>query len=230
MLRWILGDDAFFAGIKNYFNDPNIANGFASNDQLVSHMEIAGDTSLTEFFNDWYYGEGYPVYSIQYDEINEGKYSIKLSQTSSHTSVNFFEMPVPVRIYNELKTDSLDIRLYHTKNNQEYLVETGFEIGEIKIDPDYWLVSKTSEIRFFPFTQQSEDFRIYPNPFSNEIRINTPFGTPILKTELFNTSGTKLTEFIGNSKKLNLSSLPAGIYFIRISIPGKKEMKKLIKL
>jgi aminopeptidase N len=229
MLRWILGNEAFFQGLKNYFNDPAVANGFARNEQFVNHLEIAGDTSLTEFFNDWYYGEGYPVYSLQYSPSADGKYSIKLAQTTSHNSVNFFEMPVPLRIYNATKTDSMDIRLYHTQNNQEFLVETEFEIGEVKIDPDYWLISKTSEILFSPNTQQSEEIRIFPNPFTQEIHIFLPSGERLLKTEIFDTTGTKLAGFGSNKKKLNLSSLPAGVYFVRVSLPNKKYMEKLIK-
>ncbi|HKJ78766.1 MAG TPA: M1 family metallopeptidase, partial [Prolixibacteraceae bacterium] len=66
MLRWVLGDESFFEGLRNYYNDPEIANGFARHEQFVHHMETAGDTSLISFFNDWYYGEGFPVYSLKY--------------------------------------------------------------------------------------------------------------------------------------------------------------------
>ena len=146
MLRWILGDDPFFNGIRNYFEDPEIANGFAQNDQLVKHLESAGDTSLTEFFDDWYYGEGFPIYSAQFSQNGSGTMVINLSQSTSHQSIDFFEMPVPVRAYNSGKTDSIDFRLNNKANNQEFRVEPGFDVSEIKIDPDYWLVSKTSEI------------------------------------------------------------------------------------
>jgi aminopeptidase N len=102
MLRWIMGDEQFFNGIRNYYEDPEVANGFAQHEQLVAHMEAAGDTSLTEFFNDWYYGEGYPVYSLKYSGDNS-RTELVLSQSTSHPSVDFFEMPVPVRVYNEQK-------------------------------------------------------------------------------------------------------------------------------
>ncbi|WP_297097056.1 M1 family metallopeptidase [uncultured Draconibacterium sp.] len=59
MLRWVIGDDAFFQGLKNYFTDPKVANGFAYSEDVIKHFEQAADTSLTEFFNDWLYGEGF---------------------------------------------------------------------------------------------------------------------------------------------------------------------------
>ena len=64
MLRWEMGDQNFFQGMKNYLNDPSMANGFVSQQQFVKHMETAADTTFTEFFKDWYSGEGYPTYQL----------------------------------------------------------------------------------------------------------------------------------------------------------------------
>jgi aminopeptidase N len=91
-----------------------VANGFARHEQVVTHFEAAGDTSLTEFFNDWYYGEGFPIYSLEYSQTTNQELKITLSQSPSHASVDFFEMPVPVRVYNPGKTDSADYRLVHS--------------------------------------------------------------------------------------------------------------------
>jgi aminopeptidase N len=146
MLRWITGDDQFYSGLQNYFNDPKIANGFATTDQFIEHMENVADTSLTEFFDDWFYGEGFPIYSAQFSSTENNDLKITLSQTTSHNSVEFFEMPVPIRAYSSEKTDSMDFRLEHSFNNQEFIVESGFTVSEIKIDPEYWIVSKTNEI------------------------------------------------------------------------------------
>jgi aminopeptidase N len=54
MLRWVLGDKVLFEGINNYLNDSEVANGFATQEKLIYHLESCADTSLTEFFKDWY--------------------------------------------------------------------------------------------------------------------------------------------------------------------------------
>jgi len=113
MLRWVVGDEPFFQAVRNYFEDPEVANGFARTSQFVNHLEAAGDTSLTEFFDDWFYGEGYPAYAAQYRNTESRQLEIKLSQVSSHESVSFFEMPVPVRVYNSSKTDSASKKGHH---------------------------------------------------------------------------------------------------------------------
>jgi aminopeptidase N len=59
-----MGDDNFFQAIQNYLNDPNLANGYAKTPDLQYHLEQVSGLSFDEFFNDWLYGEGFPIYSI----------------------------------------------------------------------------------------------------------------------------------------------------------------------
>ena len=229
MLRWVLGDEDFYAGIKNYFNDPEIANGFARTYQLIEHMESAGDTTLTEFFNDWFYGEGFPIYSASYmpDKANSTK--IVLSQITSHQSVDFFEMPVPVRVYNSNKTDSADFRLNNTTNNQEFFVEPGFKVAELKIDPDYWLVSKTEEIVGLPTIPAADNIIVYPNPFSDEVSLFIPSGQQLISTKLYSSDGTLVTEFIGDKTTFNWSGSPTGIYIIQVKTSKELFEQKVVK-
>jgi len=54
MLRWVLGDEDFFQGMKNFLNDPELAYGFTGSEDLIDHLENASGIELEEFFNDWY--------------------------------------------------------------------------------------------------------------------------------------------------------------------------------
>jgi aminopeptidase N len=55
MLRWVVGDSAFFAGVRNYLNDSLLAYALAYTNNLKSHLELASGRDLTEFFNDWFF-------------------------------------------------------------------------------------------------------------------------------------------------------------------------------
>jgi aminopeptidase N len=229
MLRWILGDEAFFKGVKNYYNDPQIANGFARTHQLVRHMEAAGDTSLTEFFNDWFYGEGFPIYSAEFVPVEKGLLKIKLSHTQSHPSVSFFEMPVPVRVYNENKTDSTDFRLVHTHNNQEYLVKVDFPVAELKIDPDYWLVSKTESVVNAHKNSFSDEVKIFPNPFSNQFSVSLPPAQQLVSLQLYSAEGVLVKEYSGNKTEFNWPEIPNGLYLLRIKTNRTTFDTKIVK-
>ena len=52
MIRWVVGDEAFFEAIRNYLTDPRVAFGYARQQDLVYHLEQTSDTSLTEFLDD----------------------------------------------------------------------------------------------------------------------------------------------------------------------------------
>jgi aminopeptidase N len=228
MLRWTIGDDHLFAALREYLNDPKIANGFATQEKLVKHLEAAADTSLTEFFNDWYYGEGYPIYSINYSQNNEGILKINLFQKTSHPSVSFFKMPVPVRCYSD-NNDSTDFRLENTYSGQEFYVDPGFRVSKIVIDPELWLVSKTDEISSAPWVGNIGESVIYPNPAVGKLYFQFPQGETISTIELISASGKVLSAYPGNLQSIDLSGFPDGMYFVKLTTNSGIALKKIVK-
>lgn len=92
MLRWKLGDVKFFQALKSYLADPALAYGYAVSANLKSHLEAADNgNSLTEFFNDWLYNQGYPTYTITAQNWGAGQAKISVNQTQSHSSVSFLK-------------------------------------------------------------------------------------------------------------------------------------------
>jgi aminopeptidase N len=229
MIRWIVGDEAFFEGLRNYYNDPEIANGFARTIDLKTHMELVGYTSLTTFFNDWFYGEGYPVYSAEYSPVEDGRLKIILSQSTTHSSVEFFKMPVPVRVYNFARTDSADFRLIHTTNNQEFNVDVDFEVAELKIDPDLWLVSKTDKVVSVKDLNSAKEINIFPNPFTASFSVKLPVGEELVSLELFDVQGKSIKNYLGNNTSFFWGEIPKGIYLLKGETTKQKFETKIIK-
>ena len=229
MLRWIIGDDNFFAGMRSYFNDPEIANGFATTNQFIKHMEAAGDTTLSEFVNDWFYSEGYPVYSAEFAPVNEGQLKIILSQAQSNPSVNFFKMPVPVRVYNSENTDSIDFRLVNTSNNQEFIVNVDFPVAKLKIDPDLWLISKTSQIVNVSDNQSNNRIIVYPNPFTSGFSIHLPSGQELISVRLFSAEGKCLKHYNEKRTNFNWPEIPKGLYILNVKTTTGTFEQKIVK-
>ncbi|WP_319479872.1 M1 family aminopeptidase [uncultured Draconibacterium sp.] len=229
MLRWVIGDDAFFQGLKNYFNDPAVANGFVRSEDVINHFEQVADTSLTEFFNDWLYGEGYPVYSASFKPGDEGRTLITLSQTTSHESVDFFEMPVPVRLYNTNRTDSLDVRLNHTNNQQQFIVSTDFHVAELVIDPDLWLISKTQEIVGLPSDLNTQTIEIFPNPATTEISLRIPSSKQITGIRIFDLNGAEVIHLSVQPERINISGLVPGVYLLKAELADGAFQGRFIK-
>jgi aminopeptidase N len=227
MLRWELGDGAFFNGLKNYFNDPQVKYGFASHEDFVNHMEAAGDTSLTGFFNDWYYGEGYPVYHISHytDYGDNGKYKVDISQTSSDASVDFFEMHVPLRAWKD--NESTDLRLHQTTNPQIFVLAE--RPDSIQFDPDLWLASRNSVVTK-TVVLPNREMRIFPNPVVNELTIELNQGEKIVSLVIIDING-KVAKQLENlqTNKIGLGDLPGGVYLLRIKTDKSTYTESFIK-
>lgn len=229
MLRWIIGDEDFFSAIRAYYTDPEIANGFATTAQLQKHFETVADTSLQEFFNDWLYGEGYPVYSLNYWQSGEDELTIELMQNSSHESVDFFEMPVPVRLTGTDPSQIVDLRLNHTTNSQLFSFDPGFRVTKVEIDPEKWLVLKSDQIVSVPHNKVENRIEIYPNPSSEKLTFTLSDNSEIRHLNILSANGEKVMQFQTNIYTLDISALANGIYILEIQTDKETLREKFIK-
>jgi hypothetical protein len=145
MLRWILGDATFFTAVQSYINDPALAYGFATTANLKSHLEAASGKNLTYFFDQWFTGQGYPSYQVEWYPTGNNV-EIKLSQTQSHASVAFFQLPVPLLFRNPGTGQQKLVVLDNTTNGQIFTDNLGFEATEVVFDPDAWLITRNNTL------------------------------------------------------------------------------------
>jgi aminopeptidase N len=181
MLRWKLGDQAFFQGIRNYLAARKYLYGRTQ--QLKSSLENASGINLSGFFADWFYGQGYPSYQLTWMQNGFYQVNIQLNQTSSHPSVPFFEMPVPVRFSGQGQ-DSI-VRLEHLYSGQQFQVVLPFLVEQVVIDPDLWLVSANNTVQqgivgVSDLTQLGYQVLLTPAPVQNgrlQVRVVAPEST-----------------------------------------------------
>jgi aminopeptidase N len=233
MLRWIMGDDAFFSALRNYLNDPSLAYGFASTNDLKDHLEATSGFDLTGFFNDWLYGEGYPSYTVQCSYLEDTQIEVTIYQAQSDPSVAFFEMPVPVMFKNQSQDTILVFD--HQYPGQTFLADPGFLADSAFFDPEQWIVSKNNKVLLSTSDDLwSEDVHITPNPANGIISIISPY-KEIIWLELFSLSGkqpnaTIITLVKGRSYQINISGFAQGTYLLVVTLPGGTLCKKVIKV
>lgn len=211
MLRFKMGDTAFYQAIKNYLADSELAYGYAKTPQLQAHLEAASGMNLTEFFNDWVYKEGYPTYTITVDNLNDGNVKILIKQTQSHPSVTYFEMPVPIQL-NSANGQIHSVLLENTVNEQEFIVPVPFTVASAGFDVDKNIISAGSTIKIL-----SEDFKphLYPNPSNSILQAALSETTIVNETIFYNTLGKRVMETT-NDTSWNISRLATGVYFVTL--------------
>lgn len=110
MLRNVLGDDAFFEGLKEYLT----ANKFkaAEAHHLRLAMEKVSGRDLNWFFNQWFFNKGHMELDIQYAYFDSSKTQyIYVKQLQNPTNTPIYTMPVSVSIYAEGKVIKHNITL-----------------------------------------------------------------------------------------------------------------------
>lgn len=228
MLRFKMGDVAFFQGVKNYLADPNLAYGYAVTENLKAHLAAASGMNLDEFFNDWIYKQGYPIYSISAQNWTPGQVRFVINQTTSHFSVPFFEMPVPVRVTGA-GGQTLDLVLDNTTNNQVIFKSVPFAITGVTFNPKNDIISKnsTATLGNEEFTLL-KDVKLYPNPVSNTLNLELPSNVSIEKSVFYNALGQIIKEST-NEVSWDVSALPSGVNFIKIYTDSGTKQLKFIK-
>lgn len=227
MLRLKMGDTMFFQALRNYLADTNLAYKYAVTSDLKFHLEAVYGSSLTEFFNDWVIYQGYPSYNITAQNWGAGQAKITVSQTQSHSSVSFFEMPIPVRLTGA-GGQTFDTILENTTNNQEFIISVPFAITGANFDPEKDIISKNNTV-----TLGNENFNLekaialYPNPVSNELHIQIPSNISIEKVIIFNSLGQKTIE--SNELDFSVNQLSSGVHFVQIQTSEGTFHKKIIK-
>ena len=237
MLRGMLGDATFFQAVKQYSNDPAVKYGFAKTADVKRNFEQVSGKNLTEFFNDWVYGQGHPTYNINWHINNNGWLSILVNQRQSHPSVSFFELPVQVRFKNATK-DSV-ITLDVQRNGQVFYTRLNFIPDTLEVDPDLWILSQNNTQVKTNTPAGTDIIKVHPNPAVDvpwNFAISNPASSEytaglyntagqLLFRKNYNTSGNDLVGEVPNQL------LAAGMYQLRISAGGKHLLtKKILKL
>ncbi len=236
MLRFTLGDSAFFNGIKNYLNDPALRYNFAKTADLQRHLEETGNTDLTYFFNQWFYGQGYPSFTVKWQQNANNATRVTISQATSDKSVSFFKVPLALTFKNS--TQSKTFVINDSINNLVTVLNVGFKADSVLIDPDKQLISKNNVVVHLPpATTEPNNVSVYPSPFTNKlfVAVSNPVEQK-WQVQLYNVAGQQLS-----TKTFQLSSddallqlplplyLPAGIYFVKVDAGDVHVVKKVVR-
>jgi len=230
MLRYKLGDEIFFQAIKNYLADKNLTFDYAKTNNLIAHLEEASTLDLKEFFDDWFYGEGYPSYDVNWHQNPSNKIvRFNVNQSQSHSSVSFFEMPLPVKV-NGAGGESEIIRLEVSENGQTFNTKIPFEIVSIEIDPEKQIISKNNAITLgVDIEKLQNDISIFPNPVESTLSIANNSYASIKKITIYNVLGGIVMVENNPTSKISLNNLKFGIHLVKIDTDKGSIHKTLLK-
>lgn len=230
MLRFELQDDTVFYNIMKTFQQ-QYKDSIATGEDFKNLAETLSGKNLDDFFDQWYYGEGHPIFDIVWLLFNDSLY-ITSAQTPSTLSAGVFKMLLPFKIYRP-GTDTL-IYVQQDIATQTFALPYTGAIDSLVLDPDNWQLEVINNIvQGVQGQHNSEDgFLIYPNPVKNEMKLQFA-RSDMRQVYLYNSQGQIIENFKSDKVVLsvNTSDYPEGIYFVKvINGAGICCVRKIIKM
>jgi aminopeptidase N len=216
MLKWILGDDAFYAALRDYNNRPNLAYNYAKTGDFAASLQQSTGKDFTEFFNEWIYGQGYPTYTIKWNQVN-GNIIFKVSQTQSQPSVSFFKMPLPIKLTDDTGNATYFV-LDNNTNDQIFVFSLASTTASVQFNYEYQMLERDSTVTkdttlLGVQDVNTEKITLYPNPVKDILNIQSSV-FKVQNAKIYDISGKLVKTFNGNS--VNISALQKGIYILKV--------------
>ncbi len=225
MLKWILGDEAFFSAVRDYLSRTDLAYSYAKTQDFKSSVEQSTAQDLDYFFNDWIYGEGFPSYQIKWNQSGN-QLILKVNQTQSSSSVNFYKLPLPIKLIGT-HGEVLNLKLDHTYDGQVFQKDINFSVASVVFNDELQILEKNSTLSF-DSNLASDNFwvptvQIYPNPV--EGLLNFVGLKKTQKYKILDASG-RIVLSGKVDKSIRLEGLPLGNYLLVLESQTFKFIKK----
>ena len=228
-IRFELNSDIlFFKVLKNFL--ALYKNKTATGADFKQVLETTSGINFDDFFNQWYYGEGYPIYNIIWNQQNDSLI-LKSIQTTSTTITPLFKMSMEYKLC--YAGGDTTIRIYQNSNTQVFKVFVPHKITGIVVDPNNWVLNKIGSVTQGINENIYDDLLIscYPNPFVDNIFLEFLDNKYNHTIKLIKITGNIIFEISTNDKSIDINTrdIAKGIYFLKVDNGIYNYVKKLIK-
>lgn len=216
MLRYLVNDDAlFFQGLRNYLQAH--AYNTATGEDVKEALETLSGVSLDNLYEDYYYGEGYPTFSLRYKKSSNGRVYLKLTQTASKPSVTpLFRIPVEIRLMGG--GGDTTVRVMSDAPTVFFDFEYSRTVTAAQIDPNQWILNQTGSVLPDNTLEVNEygttKIAVYPSPTTDKLTLEG--FSQQKRVQLMTVEGKVLRDFMITQEKqvIDLTDLSKGLYII----------------
>lgn len=229
-LRFEMQDDSkFWQTLQTYQQQYGGSVATAANFKVIA--ESVTGKNFTDFFNEWYYGEGYPTISADYTMQGVDTMVLTVNMVPSAPTIT----PVFKGLYEyKILSNQGDttVKFYQTANNQQFKFKYTKLATGVLIDPNNWVLNKVGAITTGVNDIQniSNDVKLFPSPASKFAYLEFPQNS-FSRIELLDVEGRELKQWTvsGSAVRQQLHlDLPSGIFIVRLTGKNRTAVKKLV--
>lgn len=143
MLRHVIGDDTFFQTLAAYRQA--FEYGAARTEDFQAIAENLSGQDLTDFFQQWIYGEYYPSYAYQWTCTPAGEgYELQLTIDQVQTNTGLFHMPIDIRV-ELVGGGTADFVIDNALAHQVYTLPLTDPAQAVNLDPGEWILKRVQD-------------------------------------------------------------------------------------
>ncbi len=243
-LRFEINNDGIFFNVLNKFQH-TFRNSVATGLDFKDVLEEVTGKDYNYFFNQWYFGEGYPIFDLRYSHESD-TLVINSKQTTSTLSTNFFKTSFELNLQNS--EGDTTIRLEQNEIKKTFKIYFPNELTNVLFDPNNWLLAKADvTLTDVKETEKSpivfELHQNYPNPFnpSTTIKYSIPVDalSPVeghhVSLKIYDILGNEVSQLVNKHQpqgfyevEFDGSNLSSGLYIYRIRTKNFIGSKKML--
>jgi hypothetical protein len=150
ILRGVMGDSAFFDGMRGYANHPDHIYGTIQTREFQHIMEGYYGDSLSWFFDQWVWGMNRPIYRYSWMEqdLGNGQFEIFLhvAQTQNSPAPDVFTMPI--RVYPRIDNVDTVITVWNDARIGDYRFIVIGDPASMTFDRYNWILREASSEQY----------------------------------------------------------------------------------
>lgn len=235
-IRYLINNDSVFFDALRAFQ-VSFKDSTATGVDFKNFIADFTGTNLDAFFEQWYFGEGYPTYSVRWEQDGQDAL-VEISHSGSKPAVTpTFTNPIDLT-FNRSTLSDTTIRFDINSNTQLFSISnlgTLSSTNTVVIDANNWIINKTGTIVQDNSLALSEiadnkEILIVPNPSNGIFTLtNVPDFAPILVYDMF---GKVLYATIFEAgKNINLLNVVGkGNYLLEIQLPNNNKRMKMVRM
>ncbi|NPD47423.1 MULTISPECIES: M1 family aminopeptidase [unclassified Lentimicrobium] len=227
MIRYLLEDDELFFYVLQEFQT-RFAYQTATGEDFKEVLEELSQQNFEEFFNIWYYGEGYPIYNFNWQQIVSGKLKIESQQESSTPKTEFFPMKYDILLFFEDGTNK-EIQVSQEKPFESFEFDFVKRVSNILPNPRSQNLMDVKSVNTGMLLP--EEVSIEPNPATSAFILRFANANLEREIEIYNSSLQiiETQEAPHQNQYIECHTWARGIYFIKVKNDKKENLKKLVK-
>jgi aminopeptidase N len=233
ILRNKINNDQLFFEILNAFLT-KYAYKNASVEDFKTLAEQKTGQDLSRFFQQWYYGKGYPKLDFNW-QLTNNKLLCTTTNVGSSESLPLFDFELDIKVHFENKTDTM-VRIHIFERNQSFEFSFTKKPESIIVNPNYDALvalncNPTVPNNISSNTNPLEQYIfVYPNPCRDSVLL-TIHNSKNNKVELLDSTGVKLRNWNNIDKllQIDMKSFKKGMYMLVVYGENGKQSSKIIK-